>query len=160
MWWFYVALVILSIGLIRYYGRKVFTVHLSGGIIVTGCSSGIGKSTAIKLASIGFTVFATVRKEVDAEQLRQIGNDHLIPIIVDIANSDAIRAAHFLIMSQLRQRKQQLVGLVNNAGFGVSTPCELATMDSFREVFDTNFFGTFELTKAFLPQLVCIYVAQ
>lgn len=50
------------------------------GVLVTGCSSGIGRETAVELAAHGFTVFATVRKEADAENLRNLDAPNLVPM--------------------------------------------------------------------------------
>ena len=49
-------------------------------VLITGCSSGIGRATAIHLAQHGFAVFATVRKEADAESLRSLNAPNLIPV--------------------------------------------------------------------------------
>ena len=49
-------------------------------VLITGCSSGIGRALALYLARHGFIVFATVRKEIDAEDLRRLNEPNLIPI--------------------------------------------------------------------------------
>ena len=67
------------------------TDNLSRNVLVTGCSSGIGRATAVCLAKNGFTVFATVRREPDAENLKRLGIKRLIPMrFFDLAKTEHI----------------------------------------------------------------------
>jgi NAD(P)-dependent dehydrogenase (short-subunit alcohol dehydrogenase family) len=60
-------------------------------VFITGCSSGIGRETAVFLADRGFTVFASVRKEADAGNLRHLNLPNLVPVCpVDLTNLDNI----------------------------------------------------------------------
>ncbi|MGD0782406.1 MAG: SDR family NAD(P)-dependent oxidoreductase [Candidatus Aminicenantales bacterium] len=62
-------------------------------VLITGSSSGIGRATAVHLARKGFTVFATVRKEADAEKLRGLGVAGLVPLYpLDLAKPEQIPA--------------------------------------------------------------------
>jgi NAD(P)-dependent dehydrogenase (short-subunit alcohol dehydrogenase family) len=64
-----------------------------GAVLVTGASSGIGRATALALDSLGFEVFAGVRKDSDAESLRLEGSDRLEPLMLDVADEASVDAA-------------------------------------------------------------------
>ncbi|MFZ1041625.1 MAG: SDR family NAD(P)-dependent oxidoreductase [Anaerolineales bacterium] len=88
------------------------------GVLITGCSSGIGQATAVKSAEHGFTVFATVQKEADAENLRNLNMVNLVPVCpVDLTNLDHITNAAKIVTNELNRRdKNGLYALINNAG--------------------------------------------
>ena len=70
-------------------------------VVVTGASTGIGQSCALLLDQLGFSVFAGVRQEVDAQTLKQKGSQRLIPIFLDV--TDALSLSHLrLIRSQMQ----------------------------------------------------------
>src|SRR5919204_1593772 len=99
----------------------------SGAVFVTGASTGIGEATALHLRELGFDVFAGVRKEEDAERLRQSGPR---PLRVDVTDASSIDAAR----AELEQACDgRLVGLVNNAGIAISAPVEFVPIDQFRQ---------------------------
>ena len=123
------------------------------GVLVTGCSSGIGRATALYLAQQGFTVFATVRKESDAEELRAIGASNLIPICpLDLTQLDDIPDVVATVTETLAHRgKSGLYALVNNAGGGTVAPIELMDLAHFRTELETRVLGAVALVQAFLP---------
>jgi NAD(P)-dependent dehydrogenase (short-subunit alcohol dehydrogenase family) len=128
--------------------------HPSGeGILVTGCSSGIGRATAIHLAECGFTVFATVRKEHDAERLRQLGNPNLVPTYpLDLTRpADIPPVVEFVSQELQRRGKNGLYAIVNNAGGGSIAPIELMDIAKFRLEAETRLVGPVTLLQAFLP---------
>jgi NAD(P)-dependent dehydrogenase (short-subunit alcohol dehydrogenase family) len=110
------------------------------GVLITGCSSGIGRETAVKLAKHGFTVFATVRKEADADNLRNLNIPNLVPICpVDLTNLDHITNAAKTVADELsRSGKKGLHALINNAGGGSPAPVELMKLDQFHRELDLN----------------------
>jgi NAD(P)-dependent dehydrogenase (short-subunit alcohol dehydrogenase family) len=117
--------------------------HLS--VLVTGASTGIGRATAVHLASQGFRVFASVRKLQDGEGLPGT------PVILDVADGDSIRAAAGRVASALGG--SPLDGLVNNAGIAVSGPLEFLEMSDLRHQLEVNVVGQAAVTQAFLPFL-------
>lgn len=94
------------------------------GILVTGCSSGIGRTVAFHLARRGFTVFATVRKQTDADQLRQLNEPNLVPVCpLDLTNHDHIPPILDFVTRELQARgKKGLYAIVSNAGAGGIAP--------------------------------------
>jgi NADP-dependent 3-hydroxy acid dehydrogenase YdfG len=62
-------------------------------VVVTGASTGIGRATVVELVSAGYQVFATVRREADAESLRQQFPERVTPVIMDLLDEDSVRAA-------------------------------------------------------------------
>lgn len=125
------------------------------GILVTGCSSGIGRHAALALARQGFTVFAAVRKEADAESLRGLNIPGLVPVCpVDLANQEHVsRAAAFVADELERRGKRGLCALVNNAGGGGPAPVELLDPDKFHTELRARVLGPVALVQTVLPLL-------
>lgn len=120
-----------------------------GAVLVTGASSGMGNACALRLAREGYTVFAGVRKEEDAQALRQEGSTRLIPVILDVARGDTIAAAVQTICETVGTAG--LAGLVNNAGIGVTAPIEAVPLDHLRRQFEVNVIGQVAVIQACLP---------
>ena len=123
------------------------------GVLITGCSSGIGRATAIKLGERGFTVFATVRKEADAENLRNLKVPNLVPVCpVDLTNLDDITNAAKVVADELDRRGMKgLYALINNAGGGSPAPVEVIGLDQFQRELQTRILGSVAMVQAFLP---------
>lgn len=117
-------------------------------VLITGCSTGIGRSTALWLDRRGWNVFAGVRKESDAESLRAESSDRLQTVMIDVADQASIDAAAKSIGEQTGGR---LDGLVNNAGITVQGPLEYLDLDDLRRQFEVNVTGQVATTQAFLP---------
>ena len=115
-----------------------------GTAIVTGSSSGIGQATALHLRSLGFDVFAGVRKREDADRLREQG---LEPLQLDVTEEESIDAARTLLGGR------PLAGLVNNAGVAVSGPLEYVPVAELRHQLEVNLIGQVAVTQALLPAL-------
>ena len=81
-------------------------------VLVTGASTGIGRASALRLDAAGWRVFAGVRREEDAESLREAASPALTPVRLDVTDADQIAAAAALVA----ERAGGLQGLVNNAG--------------------------------------------
>ena len=120
-------------------------------VLVTGASSGIGKECAFLLASLGFQVFAGVRKLEDAAALRSAGHASLVPVMIDVTVASSIQAAVQSVSAALPYDAS--FGLVNNAGIAVAAPLELLELDALRKQFEVNVFGHVAVTQAFLPIL-------
>lgn len=114
-------------------------------ILITGCSTGIGLCVAEGLSKRGYRVFATARKPEDVEKLAGLGLESLQ---LDISDSVSIHAAMAEILARTGGR---LDALFNNAGFGQPGAVEDLRREVLREQFETNVFGTIELTNALIP---------
>jgi NAD(P)-dependent dehydrogenase (short-subunit alcohol dehydrogenase family) len=125
------------------------------GVLITGCSSGIGRATALYLAGHGFTVFAAVRKKTDFEALVSLDLPGLVPIFpMDMRNLEQIRHAAEEIERELAARgKEGLYAIVNNAGGGSIAPIELMDLDNFRGELEARILGPVALAQALLPSL-------
>jgi NAD(P)-dependent dehydrogenase (short-subunit alcohol dehydrogenase family) len=125
------------------------------GVLITGCSSGIGRATAIYLAQHGFCVFATVRKEADAESLRGLNEPNLIPVCpLDLTKLEQIPGVVETVQREVERRgKQGLYALINNAGGGEVAPIELMSLDKFRIELQTRVLGSVAMVQAFLPMI-------
>jgi NAD(P)-dependent dehydrogenase (short-subunit alcohol dehydrogenase family) len=119
-------------------------------IYITGASTGIGRATALAMANAGWRVFAGVRSEAAAEELR---DEHasIVPVRVDVTDQASIDAASTVVASEVGDRG--LDALFNNAGVPSSGPTETLAMEHFREIFEVNFFGQLAVTKSVLPLL-------
>jgi NAD(P)-dependent dehydrogenase (short-subunit alcohol dehydrogenase family) len=120
-----------------------------GAVVITGASSGIGEACARRLAGLGFTVFAGVRKAVDGERL-QAQIPGVIPLRIDVVDARSIADVAASVEAKTGGR---LHGLVNNAGIAVPAPIEHQPIDDFRRQIEINLVGQVAVTQAFLPQL-------
>jgi NAD(P)-dependent dehydrogenase (short-subunit alcohol dehydrogenase family) len=118
-------------------------------VLVTGASTGIGKSAALRLARQGWKVYAGVRSSAAGDELRREGGENLHPITLDVTDSSQVAEAERLLSSE----SEGLDGLVNNAGIVVAGPFECVPMKEWRKQFDVNVFGLIEVTQRFLPAL-------
>jgi NAD(P)-dependent dehydrogenase (short-subunit alcohol dehydrogenase family) len=122
---------------------------MSGGVLITGASTGIGEATALRLQRAGFRVFAGVRKPEDGERLAAQGVTVVHPL--DVTKADDIAAARRTVEEALGG--EPLRGIVNNAGIGIGGPLEALDLDDFRRTIEVNTTGQLAVTKAFLPLL-------
>jgi NAD(P)-dependent dehydrogenase (short-subunit alcohol dehydrogenase family) len=98
-------------------------------------------------------VFATVRREADAENLRNLKILNLVPVCpVDLTNLDHITNAAKIVADELNRRgKKGLYELINNAGGGSPAPVELMELDLFHRELQTRILGPVAMVQAFLP---------
>lgn len=116
-------------------------------ILITGCSSGIGLCCALGMQKRGWRVFATARKTADVENLVAQGVESLH---LDLNDSTSIHAA---VDEILRRTGGTLDALFNNGGYGQPGAVEDLRRDVIRANFETNVFGTHELTCRVLPAM-------
>ena len=114
-------------------------------ILVTGCSSGIGRCLADGLRARHYRVFATARKQNDVEKLRQAGHES---IQLDLNESSSINRA---VNAILELTGGQLYALINNGAYGQPGAVEDLSRDALRRQFETNVLGTQELTNRLIP---------
>jgi len=120
-------------------------------IVVTGASTGIGAACARHLAEKGLRVYATVRKESDAESIAAVGNPRLQPLSLDVTSSDSIAAAVKSVEAELGDGG--LSGLVNNAGVSLDVPLERVDLTALRHQVEVNSIAPVAVTQALLPLL-------
>ena len=122
-------------------------------VLVTGCSSGIGRELALSLARRGYVVFATVRTKPAAAGLRALEIPGLIPISpVDLTDPAQIADSVRTVAYELRSRGiGGLYALVNNAGGGTPAPIELMDLEMFQREFTTRLRGSVAMVQACLP---------
>jgi NAD(P)-dependent dehydrogenase (short-subunit alcohol dehydrogenase family) len=118
-------------------------------VVITGASTGIGRACAVRMDSLGYRVFAGVRKTEDGDALRAAASSRLTPVHIDVTDAASIASARETIGQQLGDAG--LRGLVNNAGIGVGGPLEFIDIDELRRQFEVNVFGQVAVTQAFLP---------
>src|SRR5688572_20415640 len=118
--------------------------------LITGCSTGIGRATALRLDQRGWRVFAGVRKQEDADSLAAAGSERLEPLIVDVADGASVELAGERVAAAA---PGGLDGLVNNAGVAYSGPLEFVPLDDFRKQLEVNLIGHLAVTQAVLPAL-------
>ncbi len=119
--------------------------------LVTGASTGIGRSAVKVLVGHGWRVFAGVRKVADAESLRQEFGEAVEPLLFDVTDAAAVhRAAD---ETRVKLGGQTLKGLVNNAGMAFGGPLAHQPIDQIRRVFEVNALGAVTVSQAFTPLL-------
>ena len=118
----------------------------SKAVLITGCSTGIGRATAQHLAERGHTVYATARREEAIADLRDAGC-HTLQL--DVTDEASMRAAVDHVVAA-----EGAVGvLVNNAGYSQSGALETIAMDDVRRQFETNVFGLLRMSQLVLPAM-------
>jgi len=108
--------------------------------IVTGCSSGIGRATALELTARGYEVVATARRRESIADLAVART-----LTLDVDSDESVAAA--------RADIGPVDILVNNAGFGIDGPVEEVPLADVRRAFETNFFGAARMIQAFVPAM-------
>jgi NAD(P)-dependent dehydrogenase (short-subunit alcohol dehydrogenase family) len=119
--------------------------RLSKTVLITGCSTGIGYATAVELKTRGHHVIATARKPEDVSRLTQEG---FTALQLDLADSGSIRQA---VLRAIELTDGKIDALFNNGAFGQPGAVEDLTRDVLRYQFETNLFGTHELTNLIIP---------
>mgnify|MGYP000043862119 CR=1 FL=1 len=112
-------------------------------VLITGASSGIGKSIGVFLSEKGHTVYGTSRSPTKENSLP------FNMIALDVLQKETIDEA----IHQIIEKEGRIDVLINNAGMGITGPIEDTPTDEMRRVFDTNFFGAIDMMKAVLPTM-------
>lgn len=114
-------------------------------ILITGCSTGIGYTTAVDLRQLGYRVFASARKQADVDRLSQEGFE---AVLLDLNDSKSITDAVDFV---LQATGGTLDALFNNGAFGQPGAVEDLSREVLQEQFECNLFGTHELTNLVIP---------
>jgi NAD(P)-dependent dehydrogenase (short-subunit alcohol dehydrogenase family) len=112
--------------------------------LITGCSTGIGRATALRLHRAGMTVYATARKLDSVADLEDVG---LRTLRLDVTDHSSMVQA----VARVEAECGAVDVLVNNAGYGLSGTFEETSSEAIREQFETNVFGPVQLTRLVLP---------
>jgi NAD(P)-dependent dehydrogenase (short-subunit alcohol dehydrogenase family) len=120
-------------------------------ILITGTSTGIGQACAARFATLGWRVFAGVRKDEDARSLEEEIGPAVSPVLLDVTDADSINATAGLIESETGDRG--LDALVNNAGIVAAGPLEYLPIPELRKQLEVNVVGQLAVTQAVLPLL-------
>ncbi|EMA53166.1 SDR family oxidoreductase [Halococcus salifodinae] len=115
-------------------------------VLITGCSSGIGRATAEAFRDEEWTVYATARDEKDLSALAQSGCE---TAALDITDDEAVTA----VIDRIVDDTGRIDCLVNNAGYGQFGPIEDVPIGLVRDQFDANVYGPHRLTRAVLPHM-------
>jgi len=113
-------------------------------VLITGGSSGIGKSIGNYLKSKGHTIYGTTR---NLSNYPDFSDFQLLEL--DVRNTNTINIA----IAQLMDREGRLDVLINNAGVGITGPIEETPHEEILKTFETNFHGPLHMIKAVLPQM-------
>jgi NAD(P)-dependent dehydrogenase (short-subunit alcohol dehydrogenase family) len=114
-------------------------------ILITGSSTGIGRSIAEYFQYKGWNVAATMRRPDEEKELRELEN--VLCLRLDVLNEPSIRDAIDATISSFGS----IDVVVNNAGYGVVGPFETTTREQIQKQFDTNLYGVMNVTRAILP---------
>ncbi len=114
-------------------------------VLITGCSSGIGLNVAKGLQHAGYRVFASARRDEDVDRLQSSGFEC---VKLDLNYSESIRDA---VSTLMNRTNNHLYALVNNGAYGQPGAVEDLSRETLTRQFETNVFGTQELTNFVLP---------
>lgn len=115
-------------------------------VLITGCSSGIGRALADAFHGAGYRVWACARKAADLNVLSAAG---FVAVQLDVNDAAAVQQA----ATRLQQEAGRLDVLINNAGYGAMGPLLDGGAEAMRQQFETNVFSLVELTRACFPLL-------
>jgi NAD(P)-dependent dehydrogenase (short-subunit alcohol dehydrogenase family) len=118
----------------------------SKAVLITGCSSGIGRATALRLVRSGWRVYATARRPEAIAELEDAGCRTLA---LDVTSEPSMSAA----VEELERAEGAVGVLINNAGYSQSGAIETVPIDAARSQFETNVFGLVRLTQLVLPKM-------
>lgn len=125
----------------------------SDTVLITGASTGIGRSTALHLAARGYTVFAGIRREADGAALvaaAAAAASRIVPVLLDVTRDEHIQRA----LAQVAAHSSDgLYALINNAGFNLNGAFEYTDAADAGALMNTNFVGLAALSRAALPLL-------
>jgi NAD(P)-dependent dehydrogenase (short-subunit alcohol dehydrogenase family) len=131
-------------------------------VLISGCSTGIGRAAAVRMAAEGFNIIAGVRSDKDVQALAAASPDgRIVPVLLDVTDQSQITEA--VARARELSGSSGLRAVINNAGIVVAGPLEHVSAAEWRRQFDVNFFGMIELTRATLPLLrqgVAVYGAH
>jgi NAD(P)-dependent dehydrogenase (short-subunit alcohol dehydrogenase family) len=115
-------------------------------VLITGCSSGIGRAAAHAFNDEGWTVYATARNPADIETLGEAGCELATLDVTDQSDVDRV-------VDRILDEEGAIDALVNNAGYGQFGPIEDVPTERVHEQFDVNVYGPHRLIKAVLPAM-------
>ena len=117
-------------------------------ILITGCSSGIGKNAAITLHNKGWRVFATCRSKTDCTFFTKLGIESF-PL--DLLKEESINCAVNLVKEKT---KSQLDVLFNNGAYAIPGAIQDIPRSAMREIFEVNVFGQIDLINRCIPLMM------
>jgi NAD(P)-dependent dehydrogenase (short-subunit alcohol dehydrogenase family) len=118
----------------------------SKAVLITGCSTGIGRATALRLARGSWKVYATARRP---ETLAELADAGCQTLALDVTDEQSMRDA----VAHIEAADSAVGVLINNAGYSQSGAIETVPLDSVRRQFETNVFGLVRLTQLVLPKM-------
>ncbi len=122
-----------------------------GAVVITGVSTGIGRSAAEGLIARGLRVFGSVRSQADAARLSEALGPAFTPLVFDVTDEAAVQAGAAHTRAGLGGRR--LLGLVNNAGIALAGPLMHQPVAEYRRQIEVNLVAPLIVTQAFLPLL-------
>jgi NAD(P)-dependent dehydrogenase (short-subunit alcohol dehydrogenase family) len=120
--------------------------HSRKTALITGASSGIGEATALQLAELGFTVYASARR---VDRMSDLANRGIRTRSVDVTDDDSM----VTLIETIIADTGRIDVLVNNAGYGLYGALEDVPIDEARRQFEVNVFGLARMTQLVLPQM-------
>jgi short-subunit dehydrogenase len=122
-------------------------------VLITGATAGIGRTTALHLAQLGYHVIATGRRQGELDKLRAEtpAGSRLDVALLDVTSPESIAKAVAEVDRLTAGRG--LDALVNNAGYGLVGPLTEISDGDLRQQYDTNVFGVMAVTRAFVPKM-------
>jgi NAD(P)-dependent dehydrogenase (short-subunit alcohol dehydrogenase family) len=118
----------------------------SKAVLITGCSSGIGRATALRLSRAGWKVYASARRPESISDLKDSGCETLA---LDVTDEQSMRAG----VDEIEQTEGAVGVLINNAGYSQSGAIETVPLEAVRRQFETNVFGLVRLTQLVLGKM-------
>ncbi len=120
--------------------------EVSKAVLITGCSTGIGRASALRLARSGWSVYATARR---LESIADLADAGCHTLALDVTDEQSMQTA----VQEVEAAEGAVGVLINNAGYSQSGAIETVPLDAVRRQFETNIFGLVRLTQIVLPKM-------
>jgi len=147
-----ITVVILWLTVTKIFAKGKVKNLQSQYVLITGCDTGFGRETAVRLDNMGVHVLATCLTEEGVRGIKEMASERLKAFAMDVTDIRQIKDV-FEQVKKFIPSEQGLWGLVNNAGIFLIAPFEWTPLDRAKKMADVNIWGMAEVTKTFLPLL-------
>ncbi|XP_073241465.1 retinol dehydrogenase 7-like [Porites lutea] len=144
------TLVLTTVIVFRLFSKRQVNDFGNKFVVITGCDTGFGHETAIRLDKMGVHVLATCLTKEGEQNLKSETSDRLKTFQMDVTNSQQIKDIYEKV-KEILPLGQGLWGLVNNAGVYFTAPIEWTPLTKSKRAADVNLWGLMDVTKTFLP---------
>jgi len=144
------SVLFISVIYLFFFPRKTKVAKKESVVVITGCDSGFGYLTSLKLVDLGYIVVSAF---LNKDSIPKLQGKVALTIVCDVTNKKDIENLAKTLEGYLRTNKYKLWAIVNNAGIAPFGSLDWMDMEYFRKAMDVNYFGSIAVLKSLLPFL-------